>query len=69
MCPKGRVSLSQWDKLIAEILECKPTLRFDDLKKALEKWAIHASSPTVAAVIILSEKMGVCLSQFPSIRR
>ena len=43
---KGCVSLSQWDKLIAEILECKPTLRFDDLKKALEKMGYTCKQPS-----------------------
>ena len=49
---KGCVSLSQWDKLIAEILECKPTLRFDDLKKALEKMGVKVvfESPKLSEI-------------------
>ena len=33
--PRGSVSLSQWDKLIEDILSKSPGLRFDDLAKAL----------------------------------
>ena len=43
---KGCVSLSQWDKLIADILACSPSVRFDDLKKALERMGYVCKQPS-----------------------
>lgn len=37
--------MSQWDKLVDEILNEKPTLRFDDLCKALEKMGYVMKQP------------------------
>ena len=37
--------MSQWDKLIAAILEKDRNLRFEDLKKALERMGYTAEQP------------------------
>ena len=41
----GDVALSQWDKLIDEILQQNPSLRFDDLYKALVKMGYTPERP------------------------
>ena len=38
--------MSQWDKLIADILACSPSVRFDDLKKALERMGYVCKQPS-----------------------
>ena len=45
MLSKGSVSVSQWDKLIDEILRGDAALRFDDLCKALEQIGYTARQP------------------------
>ncbi len=45
MMPKGCVYLSQWDKLIEEILRESPDLRFEDLAKALIKSGYEQNQP------------------------
>ena len=45
MQPKGRAAVSQWDKLIADILREDAHLRFEDLCKALEKMGYTAHQP------------------------
>lgn len=45
MEPKGSVSVSQWDKLIDEILREDTSLRFEDLCKALERMGYTARQP------------------------
>ena len=42
---KGSVAVSQWDKLIDEILREDARLRFEDLCKALEKMGYTARQP------------------------
>ncbi len=37
--------MGQWDKLIQEILELNPNLRFDALSKALKKIGYHQEQP------------------------
>ena len=37
--------MSQWDKLIKDILRCSPSLRFDDLEKALERMGYICKQP------------------------
>ena len=39
------MTLSQWDKLIAEILAKSPNLRFEDLAKALTKIGYTQNQP------------------------
>ena len=41
----GGDALSQWDKLVAEIIKQNPTLRFEDLCKALVKIGYTAEQP------------------------
>ena len=41
----GGDALSQWDKLVAEILKQNPNLRFEDLCKALVKIGYTAEQP------------------------
>ena len=41
----GGDALSQWDKLVAEILRQNPNLRFEDLCKALIKIGYTAEQP------------------------
>ena len=41
----GGDALSQWDKLVAEILKQNPHLRFEDLCKALVKIGYMAEQP------------------------
>lgn len=41
----GGDALSQWDKLVAEILKQNPNLRFEDLCKALVKIGYMAEQP------------------------
>lgn len=45
MMTKGCVCLSQWDKLIEEILNRNPSLRFEDLSKALIKIGYTQNQP------------------------
>lgn len=45
MMPRGSVSLSQWDKLIEDILSKSPSLRFDDLAKALTRIGYTQNQP------------------------
>ena len=44
--------MSQWDKLISEILSKSPSLRFEDLSKALIKIGYRKISQKEEAVII-----------------
>ncbi len=41
----GDDALGQWDKLVAEILQKNPNLRFEDLYKALVKIGYTAEQP------------------------
>ncbi len=45
MMAKGCVCLSQWDKLIEDILRKSPSLRFEDLSKALIKIGYVQNQP------------------------
>ena len=45
MMVKGCVCLSQWDKLIEDILQKSPGLRFEDLAKALIKIGYEQHQP------------------------
>ena len=45
MASKGCVGLSQWDKLIEDILRKSPSLRFEDLAKALVKIGYEEHQP------------------------
>ena len=37
--------MSQWDKLISEILKLDPSLRFEDLSKALKRMGYEQKQP------------------------
>ncbi len=64
----GVMGLSQWDKLIADILREDPTLRFESLYKALIKIGYTVSQPGGGSSHYTFRKAGVCPSPCPGKR-
>lgn len=66
---KKVMDLSQWDKLIENIINKSPGLRFEELAKALQKIGYESAQPRSGSSHYTFRKKAVRLLQFPDIRR